>query len=306
MEWRSRLGAFDGAGLLAALLAALLVAGCGSVSVEEDVGPGDTPQDVAEDAAREDAPHDLGRDVAADDFAADTADVEPDGGDDGAADGIGEDDAADVADSTIDSGPACEVFEFPAANDTFLIPESCNRANYEGANIALNLGMGPGLFRFVLSELVTEAFAAGRVPEGSLRLQVMGTCPDGLECPFVAGRLHVRPLRDDWDEGSSPVFEAYSGADWCRREGGNPGPRWAADGASGGGDVDSVSGSLEIPSLPRSVSVPFEPAQHLPRFNMMTRAISMRVAFESGVGGLVVHSRESSGLAPTLILTVCE
>ncbi|MBN1770993.1 MAG: hypothetical protein JXB32_07030 [Deltaproteobacteria bacterium] len=301
MKDRNRFGALVRV-TTAAALAAALATGCGSVTVAEDVGPDDASPDATEDATTEDAGHDAAPD--------EPTEVPPDATDDADAD----------ADDTTDSGPAevvdvedtessttCTPFEFPAVNDTFLAPGDCNGANYQGHLSGVNLGMGPGLFRFVLSPAAAEALLDDRVPEGSLRLQVMGTCPDGSTCPFAPGRLDVRPLRNDWDEGSSPTFEGYTGADWCRREGGNPGPRWAADGASGSGDVDSVSGGLAIDALPRSVSIPFAPVEHRRRFAVAERELSMRVAFEDGTGMLAVHARESdAGLMPVLELTVCE
>jgi hypothetical protein len=284
-------------------VAAVLAAGCGSAVFEDD---------AAGDVGHEDAAHETPVDVPAEDAVPDgaedvPADAEPDSSTDGGPSEIVEDVQPETTDGPDDGWTSCETHEFAAVADTFLVEGECNGANYQGGTPGLNLGMGPGLFRFVLSDAAADALLAGRVTEGSLQLQVMGSCPDGAACPFRPGRLEIRPLRDDWDEGRSPEFEAYTGADWCRRLGGNPGTPWAGAGATGGGDVDSVSGGLEIGVLPRSVSVPFAPAEHLRRFGATSRAISIRASFETGDGILVVYARESGNtLAPVLRLTVCE
>ncbi len=299
MESRNRIGLL--VRLATAALAAALAAGCGSVTVSEDTGLDDASPDATEDATAEDAGHDAVPD--------EPAEVPADATDDLGADAEATLDGAPtevVEASDAEASSTCETMEFPAVSDTFLASGDCNNANYQGHLTNVNLGIGPGLFRFVLSPAAAEALLDGRVPEGSLRLQAMGTCPGDVPCPFAAGRLDVRPLRNDWDEGASPTFEAYSGADWCRR-GRNPGELWAANGASGGGDVDAVSGGLAIEAMPRSVSIPLAPAEHLRRFAVTERELSMRVAFEDGTGMLVVHARESGALlGPVLVLTVCE
>ncbi len=148
-----------------------------------------------------------------------------------------------VGDAGIDA-PTCTTTTMPLTvqSDTVLLESSCNGAIHEGASPVLNLGddNAHGLFRFTLSGEMRAALFDGSVSGARLVLFRATDC-FGASCPAAAGTLHVRPMRSDWDEGTSAD---YSGADWCRRTSGLTPLHWSSPGASSAGvDRGAEAGS---------------------------------------------------------------
>lgn len=219
-------------------LLALAAAGCGG----SDFGLSSTPADAATDTAIDalnDAPvADVGSDAAPLDAASDVYDAaQPDAQPD---------------------GPTCSPIatEVVSEADGIIIDGACHGANSFLSGPFANVGVGRGLLRFELDDAVTSAFLEGRVVSAHVALARSQDCEGEANCPSSAGVIAAYPLRNDWDEGSS---QAYSGADWCRRLGGNPVVDWNAPGADA--DHGGLAAQVTVDTAQAYLSIPLDPAR---------------------------------------------
>ena len=221
----------------------LVWAGCGGDGFVAETAPGDAAADAADgaaDARQDEASPDV-RDTGTPDVA-DWPDAPPD---------------ADLPDAPHESAPPCpsvKMSEVIAEADGVIIDGNCQGANSFLNGPFANVGAGRGLLRFRLDSPTANAFVQGKVLSLRVDLRRNDLC-DGSACPSHAGLLEAYPLRNDWDEGSN---QGYTGADWCRRLAGNPGPPWNAPGASQ--DHGALAAGLQVTDSQPNLSIPLEPA----------------------------------------------
>lgn len=208
-------------------------------------------------------------------------------------------------------GAACEerTFTVFAEADTVIIDGNCNVSNYYGGTPYGNVGIGRGLFRFPLTDELVAALSQNRMLELSLVLTRDEDCLDGPSCPAATGVLSTRPLRNDWVEGPY-AFEAYMGADWCRRGSGQSGASWQAPGASGAQDAGAVSGTTAVAATDPDATVWLAPEHHAPFIDTSAghAALSVMVVPDASVVFVVATKEELEPLEPPARLsgTFCE
>jgi hypothetical protein len=180
-------------------------------------------------------------------------------------------------------GGACAPVTFHAfaTEDGNIFDGACNGGNNYGTSSVMNIGLGKGLIRFPLPDEVVQAYLDERVVSMSVEL-ARGTNCDGQPCPAEAGTFVARPLRNDWSEGIAGM--QFSGAEWCRRLPGNPGPQWEAPGATALGiDVWGVSGSATADAAQPTLSIDLDPSEHA---LMVDREARLSVIVYSEDGGV--------------------
>ncbi len=180
-------------------------------------------------------------------------------------------DSTVLPDSAVDTGPdgplcTIETQRLRIHGDNVIFDSDCDGANHQGSSPLLNLGINNarGLFRFTLDPAAVSAFTDDVVVAARLVLNRRAYCGSSA-CPAAPGALSVRPMRNDWDEGSDGMSTTqvdYAGADWCRRAGGEspmPGapmarwPRaWTSDRRQGMEPSEPPSRTSRSTSTPRS------------------------------------------------------
>jgi len=151
-------------------------------------------------------------------------------------------------DALFESEPGCVPVtqEVPPEADGMIAQGACNGANSYLNGPFGNIGVGRGLLRFSLPDSILYALdKAGHVKKVRLVLPRNQNCEGEVNpCPASPGNLSAFALRSDWDEGVAG--QDYSGADWCRRAAGNPGPEWDLPGADGEEDHGPLAAKIAI------------------------------------------------------------
>jgi hypothetical protein len=144
-----------------------------------------------------------------------------------------------------DASP-CTTYEIEASADSVIPKAACNGAISGGDNTYGNINVNSrGILRFALSADAAAAVNDGTAQSMTLTL-TRSNCendPNACAGTAVTGTFQVFPLTNDWDEGTG---SGYTGADWCRRLAGNPGPQWQSPGAEGAADRGGPVGALQI------------------------------------------------------------
>jgi hypothetical protein len=155
-------------------------------------------------------------------------------------------------------GPTCSTHasEAVTAADGVIIDGSCHGSISFLSGAYANVGAGRGLLRFTLGSAVAAAFHDGRVVSARITLARNQDCEGESSCPAGGGVIAAYPLRNDWDEGTS---QPYSGADWCRRLGGNPGVDWNAPGANA--DHGDVAAEVTVDASQANVVITLDPSK---------------------------------------------
>jgi len=187
-------------------------------------------------------------------------------------------------------------FDISVVEDGSIPSGACNGAIDFCTLPIANIGGGAGLFKFPVPGALALAFQQQRVVALSMTLTRAKDANDGGQCPHpcpaAAGTITARPLRNDWAEGASSM--SYSGADWCRRLKGNPGPQWGMNGATESGvDVLGISGSAPVDATQLTVTIPLDPAVHAP---MVDTYLSVRI--EGAVFVVNTHENNDATLQP--------
>jgi hypothetical protein len=205
---------------------------------------------------------------------------------------------------------ATQTRELSVSQDAVLVDSpgvSCNGAIEWGSSEFMNIGVvgtngtqpSRGVFRFDLPDEVATAFSDLRVR--SLLLTLYRDFGPDAAAPGV---LEVRPLRNDWNDGTGA---SYTGPDWCRRSAGSPPPQWAAAGAAAlGTDIGDVSGTAPVDTAQPSVAIELDPDLHAPMVDVASGAWSLSTRVTIDLGGVFVAAcREGDGVnAPPARLTV--
>lgn len=182
--------------------------------------------------------------------------------------------------------------------DGIIVKGNCQGAISFLSGPNANVGVGRGLIRFNLNGPTTKAFAEGRVQAVRLELSAAEMCA-GQPCPREAGYLEVFPLRNDWDEGSDVP---YSGADWCRRLAGSPGPEWNAPGAEE--DHGALAGDATVQMSDTDLSIDLDPAAFAGGW-LESGKLSLLLVPDGAL--FVFVTREASQWdAPRLIVQYCD
>lgn len=215
--------------------------------------------------------------------------------------------------TTSSTGPTCadpKTQIVAVTEDAAIFDSDCNGSILHGKDTFSNIGLGRGLFRFVLPAEIVQAFVADRVIDMKLTLSRAPTCGDPAPCTVKKpGPFEARPLRNDWFEGTS---QNYSGADWCRRLPGNPSTPWQSPGANGALDVleGEPSGTNTITDMDTLFVMPLSPAMHKawigPGANG-DQSLSVRIIRTDAVAVFVAVTREANTptTAPQLTVEYC-
>lgn len=226
----------------------LLGSGCGGsafAAAEPDEDAGSTADRTEEESDALDEGQADGMDSA--------VDAGPDAVSTDAPNESGEPDAAPeatVTEAAVEVGdeePPClsTTHELSPEADGIIPQGACHGANSFLTGAFGNVGTGRGLLRFALSDPVAVAFASEKVKRVTLVVPRNQDCEGEVSpCPAQGGRVFVHPLRVDWSEGIAG--QSYTGADWCRRQSGNPGPAWDAAGADAPTDHGALIGEVQV------------------------------------------------------------